>query len=309
MRAILLATVLFLLTGSGFAAPTTGRLAGLDIRVEEGGWGGMPAASIEKILYAVADVLLPRLPRKLAAPIIVTHTHRNPITLYERGPRGEYLVRLHASGARTHLYVYEFAHELAHIVSNYEHNVGGNSSRPNQWVEESLCEAASLFVLGRLAAVWSELPPGDELAAAAPELRTFYERLVAEEHRHLPADHGFGTWLAANEGRLRADPYQRKKDDLVARLLLPLFERSPDSWDALCYLNLDIADNDASLAQYLAHWHRNAPAEHRPFIGSVFETLAAGPAGELDAVANATPPPEPVATLPAMPDLLLSSNL
>ncbi|MDD5249487.1 MAG: hypothetical protein PHY45_10905 [Rhodocyclaceae bacterium] len=314
MRLVVLACVACALfsTANAFAAPlANGRLAGLDIRVEGGGWGGVSVAAIEETLYAVADVLLPQLPRGLTTPIVVTHTDGYPVTLYERGANGEYLVHLHASGTRWHLYVYEFAHELTHVVSNYGQNVGPETTKRNQWFEESVCEAASLFVLERLAATWAALPAGDELAARAAPLRSFFDLLVSEKHRLLPAGHSFAAWLADNEEGLRDNPYLREKDDLVARRLLPLFERNPASWEALCYLNLDATDNDTSLPQYLAHWYRNAPAQDKPFVGSVFETLAAGAAGEVASLANAAPAPSrpPASTLSALSEHFLAPRL
>jgi hypothetical protein len=254
------------------------RSAALDIRVEGGGWGGVPSEAIAKTLHAVAGVLLPHLPDAPAAPIVVTHTNGPPVTLYERGPGGEYLVHLHASGPRWHLYVYEFAHELTHILSNYDRNAGADKPRHNQWLEESLCETASLFVLDRLSASWAQAGESGELGGRAGTLRSFFETLVGEAHRQLPVGYGFSTWLAENEPGLRSDPYRRKQDDLIARRLLPLFERMPGGWGALRYLNLDATDNDASLRQFLSHWYGNAPLEHRPFLNTLLEVLQAGQA-------------------------------
>ena len=252
------------------------RHAGLSIRVEGGGWGADSAAQIETVLYAVADELLTRLPKKLAASVVVTHTDSNPIALYDRGPKGEYLVHLHANNGRWHLYVYEFAHEFTHILSNYEENVGAEVQRYNQWFEETLCETASLYTLEHLAATWEHSPPAPEWSEQAGRLRRFFDLLVAERHRQLPANTPLGAWLRDNEERLRRDPYQRDKNDLVARMLLPLFERYPASWDALSYLNLDPADARDSLAEYLHHWYDNAPAEHKVFIADVLRFFDAG---------------------------------
>lgn len=256
----------------GPAAADSGRR--LDIRVE-GDWDGATADAIQKTLYAVAGVLLPHASGVPAAPIIVTHTSGAPVTLYERGPNGEYLVHLHASGPRWSLYVYEFAHELTHILSNYDLNAGEGKARHNQWLEESLCETASLFVLDRLATAWAQSPESAAAAARAGQLRRFFNELVAEPHRRLPEGYSFAAWLADNEAGLRDDPYRRKQDDLVARRLLPLFEDRPDGWEAVRYLNLDATDNQATLPQYLGHWYRNVPAIQKPFVGTILNAMAA----------------------------------
>lgn len=250
------------------------RKLGLKIKVEEGGWGTARKDNIETVLYAVADELMARLPQKLAAPIVVSHTDSNPIALYDRGPAGEYLVHLHARGENWHLYVYEFAHELCHILSNYEENVGADTTKYNQWFEETLCETASLYTLKSLAATWEQAPPEPAWAGKAKQLRRFFEHLVAEGHRQLPAHAPLASWLQDNEAQLRENPYLRDKNDIVANLLLPLFADNPQNWAALGYLNLDPADANASLDDYLQHWYRNAPVEHKHFIASVLAMLS-----------------------------------
>ncbi len=249
--------------------PVNSRKLGLTIKVEGDGWGKVRKETIETVLYSVADELLSRLPKKLAVPIVVTHTDSNPVALYERGKNGEYRVQLHASEANWHLYTYEFAHELCHILSNYEENVGPGTRKYNQWFEETLCETASLFTLKNLAATWESAPPAPGWSAQADQLRRFFDLLIGEGHRQLPPHAPLAVWLSSNEERLRRDPYLREKNEVVANLLLPLFERDPENWDTLSYLNLDPGDARSSLQDYLRHWYRNAPAEHKAFIFDV----------------------------------------
>jgi hypothetical protein len=256
------------------AKPTVNsRKLGLDIKVVPGGWGDADPKTIETVLYSVADELMARLPEKLAAPIVVSHTDRNPIALYERGPGGEYRVHLHAKGEKWHLYVYEFAHELCHILSNYEEHVGPQTTKYNQWFEETLCETASLFALSSLASSWEQLPPDKRWAGEARNLRRFFDHLISEGHRQLPAHSPLSVWLQENEAGLRADPYLRNKNEVVANLLLPLFKSNPQNWDALSYLNLNPEDARSSLADYLRHWYENAPTEHKRFIAAVLALL------------------------------------
>lgn len=282
--------------------PASSRTLGLDIRVEGGGWGNARKAQIETVLYAVADELLARLPEKLSRPIVVTHTDRNPVALYDRGPGGEYLVRLHASEERWYLYAYEFAHELCHIMSNYEENVGTDTSKYNQWFEETLCETASLFTLKNLAATWEASPPSPEWSKQAWYMRSFFDLLIAEGHRKLPPHTALAAWLGGQEERLRHDPYQREKNQVVANLLLPLFERDPENWDALSYLNLDPADGRNSLRQYLRNWYENAPAEHKTFIAGVLDLLELRDVVPVTSAAvSADPPPVPSAAKASQP--------
>lgn len=262
------------------------RKPGFDIQVQGGGWGSASKEAIETVLQEVADELLANLPGKLAAPIVVTHTDGPPVALYGRGAQGEYRIRLHARGANWHLYAYEFAHELCHVLSNYDENIaqGGTPTRYNQWFEETLCETASLFTLKRLAQRWESTPPGPEWIGEAATLRRFFELLISEGHRQLPHDAPLAGWLRDNEDALRNNPYLRDKNEVLANLLLPLFDGNPENWQALAYLNLDPADARSSLRAYLTHWYRNAPEEHRALVGDVLAMLELG-----DALASETP--------------------
>ena len=242
---------------------------GLRIDVQGGGWGSANKESIETLLYSVADELLSRLPANLAVPIVVAHTDRSPVVLYERGPAGEYQVQLHANGENWHLYVYEFAHELCHILSNFDENAGPQNVRYNQWFEETLCETASLFALKNLAARWESSPPAPRWSEAAKKLRRFFDHLLSEGHRQLPLHTPLTAWLQENEEQLRKDPYLRKKNEVVANLLLPLFRDEPQDWAALSYLNLDPADARNNLRHYLLRWYRNAPLEHKHFVAGI----------------------------------------
>ena len=242
---------------------------GLRVDVRGSDWGGARREAIETVLYSVADELLSRLPNKLAAPIVVTHTDRSPVALFERGPAGEYQVQLHASGENWHLYAYEFAHELCHILSNYDENAGPESKRYNQWFEETLCETASLYVLKSLADTWEVAPPDPQWAGADKKLRRFFDHLLAEGHRQLPPQTPLDNWLRDNEEALRKDPYLRTRNEVVANLLLPLFQDDPQNWAALNYLNLGLDDARSSLAEYLRHWYQNAPLDHKRFVAGV----------------------------------------
>jgi hypothetical protein len=307
IAAALLSTLLY--CASGYATPSekpvSSRNLGLSIRVEGGGWGAAGKQQIETVLYAVADELLLRVPKKLTAPIVVTHTQSNPIALYDRGPAGEYLVHLHATDTRWQLYAFEFAHELCHLMSNFDENVSADTIKRNQWFEESLCETASLYTLRKLSADWESSPPSPEFSPYAGKLRSFADLLIHEEHRRLPPHTSLAAWVQDGEQRLRADPYQRDKNELLANRLLPLFERDPYNWDALCYLNLDPADTRDPLRQYLDNWYRNAPAEHKAFIADVLDLLGFGseaPAGGATIAAQAPAPadvPKPPAALAA----------
>lgn len=253
------------------------RKQGVTIRVVGDGWGSVSRERIETLLYAVADELLADGTRRVQAPIIVERTRGNPMALYDRGPQGEYRVLLHAEGEAWPLYAYEFAHELAHILSNFDEHAAHADVRTNQWFEEALCETASLYVLRSLAHRLQTDPAMIEWRAHAPAMAAFAERLLKEDHRQMASGQHIADWLADNEARLRLDPYIRQKNEALANILLPLFERNADAWKSIRFLNLDPSDAENELRAYLRNWYANCPTEHRRFIGDVMAALGVAP--------------------------------
>ncbi len=246
-------------------AAKTRRLA---IHVVKGDWGNADPRDIEKLLYSVAQELWAYFPKRSLKPILVVPAAGNPLTQYEKGPHGEYIVHLSAKDRRWSQYAYQFAHEFAHILSNYDRH-GGKTAAHNQWFDEAVCEAASLFTLRRLAESWQlseEAPPYLHWKEYAPAFERYAEHFLEEAHRRLPAGVTLAAWYREHQLRLRRDPYLREKNELVANILLPLFEENPEYWGAIGYLNLEEEDATGSFEQYLANWYRNAPDQYKPFI-------------------------------------------
>lgn len=267
------------LTPPAHAAPVTTekppkmRKSDLSIRVEDAGWGEADREEVESVLHAVADELAGRVPVRLPISIVVSHTEREPMVLYEKGGAGEYQVRLRANDRRWGEYIYEFAHELCHIMSNYDTHLGRSSHKYNQWFEETLCETASLYTLRSMAVTWKSAPQRPDWKQYAAKLEAFAEQLIMEEHRNLPDGTPLAEWLRENEEKLRNDPYLRDKNEIVAKLLLPLFEQDPENMDCLHYLNLEPAEAKADLQQYLHAWYDNAPPRHKTFVASILKLL------------------------------------
>ena len=254
---------------------------GLQIRVQEGGWGTADAKEIETVLYSTATELLERFPGKRLNSIVVTHTDKNPVVLYERGPNDEYRVYLTAKGRRWPVYAYEFAHELSHILTNYQHHTYPNATTYNQWFEETLCEVASLYTLKRLAVTWEIAPPHPQWAVYAPDFQAFAEEFLQEKHRKLPSTTNLANWFQQNQNDMKRNPYLRGHNEVVANLLLPLFEENPEIWEAITYLNMDLKGN--TFKGYMQSWHDNVPEEFKDIIRHMmvsFGMLKSGDAAE-----------------------------
>jgi hypothetical protein len=212
----------------------------------------------------------------------------SPRVLYDRGAQGEYVIHLTARNERWYQYAYQFSHELCHIFSNFDHkdSQGDGHATGNQWFEESLCETASLFTLKNMAVVWTSKPPARKWMGYAPTFASYATHLLAETHRHLPPQQSFDQWYGENRSLLRENPYLREKNELVASVLLPLFEQDPSLWQAIVYLNADKSSSLKAFADYLADWHTACPPQNQPLVRQTMTLLGLNPV----AVATAWPP-------------------
>lgn len=263
---------------AGSGAPTG---SGVVVQVAPGDWGSANPRDIQVVLDSVVSEFRPLVARQPQGVVNIRVVPRgtSPRVLYERGPEGEYVVQLTARDERWFQYAYQFSHELCHILSNFDHKErqGETVASGNQWFEESLCETASLFTLKRMAASWAEHPPSRKWMGYGQVFGSYAEHLLAENHRRLPANKTLGQWYAENQPALHDNPYLREKNELVATMLLPLFEKDPSMWQAIGYLNANPSSAGKSFSEYLADWHGACPTGTQEHVGKTMNLLGIGP--------------------------------
>jgi hypothetical protein len=236
----------------------------IEIRVEGSGWGKAEKEEIAALLRAVAAEFLQHHPEREIPSIIVRHSNEMPVVLYDKGPNGEYIVYLCARGRHWYQYVYEFAHELGHILSHYERHAHSEVARRHQWFEEALCEVASLYALKRVGMHWDASAPYAHWGMDPVAFRRYAERFLSEPHRKLTPGVTLAQWFEANKNDLAKSAYSRRQNEVVANLLLPLFEENPEIWEALAYLNPTAFEE--RFEDHLQAWHDNAPEPYKDII-------------------------------------------
>jgi len=234
----------------------------LVIRVGADEWGDAAVADITKVLDSAGESLAGCVSGLELPPIEVSRTKESPIVLFQRGPKGEIRVKLNVEDRLWAQFAFQFGHEMGHIVCGY-----ADYPNPNKWFEETLCETASLFVLGRMAETWKTRPPYAHWRDYAGSLRTYREERIAKAR--LPEGTTLAGWFRAQEPSLRKNGTQRDLNLTMAAAILPLFEEAPERWAAVRTLNAVHGDASRSFADYLRDWSRSTPEKHRPDIAKI----------------------------------------
>ncbi len=217
------------------------------LTVANDNWGATSLLAVLAVLESAYAILIDVFGTPPDAPVRVARWDQDPRTLYGKRP---YEIRLSARDRYWCQYVYQFSHELSHVMTHFDRY----KEHKHNWFEESLCEMASLFVLHRLATVWVEDPPPDIFGASgfAPNHRAYAEQIEATHRAVLSGT--LPEWFAGNIGDLRADPYRRELNGVVAVSLLDRFRDDPSLWRDCGWLNHWDPRSDATFSDYLDSW-------------------------------------------------------
>lgn len=217
--------------------------------IENGNWGGTSLRTVHAVLKSAFDVLLDAFGKFPDYPVHVARWSQDPRVFYDYRP---YQIRISAHDTYWCQYVYQFSHELCHVMTNFDRH----KEHKHKWFEESLCELASLFVLHRLATVWKERPPAEIIDAAefAPHFRTYADDVgndignVKTDRRDLP------QWLTKHIDTLEANPFNRELNRILAVAPLDRFLEDPSLWRDCGWLDHWDPSANATFRDYLDSW-------------------------------------------------------
>lgn len=242
------------------------------------GFGSASPADIEAVVRSAAESIWRHCPhtRWEVAGFHVFHRTDVPITLDDHTADGRVSIGLATGDTYWAQYAYQFAHEFTHALARHSNDwraLHRDHGRPNDWLEESLCEAASLFALRAMGREWATAAPYPNWRSFAPALTRYAAQRMEETQRSRSPAGDFAGWFRAQEAALRADCCQRALNNVVAGELLPLFEAEPAGWETLTCLNRTASREGQSLAERWRDWRRDTPEAGRAFvdrIGAVF---------------------------------------
>lgn len=236
-----------------------------------GDFGEAEHADIRAVVLSAAEAIWKHCPNT-TWEVPGFHIYRSepyPITLDDHRADGRIAIGLAVHGTYWAQFAFQFAHEFGHALTGHSNDwrqLTIRGPRPNHWLEECLCETASLFALRAMGKIWATNPPYPNWKSFAPKLTDYAEQRMRETKAALPADHTFGDWFRAEEASLREQPTQRAKNNIVALQLLPLFEAEPAGWELLTSYNLGTPEPHRTLARQFDVWRTHAPAQQHAFL-------------------------------------------
>ena len=147
-------------------------------------------------------------------------------------------------------YNYQFAHEVGHILTNWQ------LSKNNRfkWFEETLAELASLYVI----AVYAKDSPYDFYTGQ--QWAVYLASLHEQQERDRRAQFGLApdaatlSWYARFRPQMEDNPTIRSLNFAIAFELLPHFVQDPELWKACGYLNRWDTSRNGNFQDYLKSW-------------------------------------------------------
>ena len=165
------------------------------LMVMNGDWGVTSLRTIGEVIGSARDVLVDAFGAQPDAAIRVSPWQLDPMALDDCRP---YEIRLAARDSYWSQYIYQFSHELCHVLTGFDRY----REHRHKWFEETLCELASLFTLYQLSETWATNPPSSRPDYArffrefAPHHATYARDLV--ERTDHPSGEQLPAWFADN---------------------------------------------------------------------------------------------------------------
>lgn len=171
-------------------------------------------------------------------------------------------------------YAFQFAHEFCHALIGHTGDWRKRNLRqpgPNFWLEECLCEVASLFSLRAMSEAWQSQPPYPNWKEYADHLNSYADERI--ENTRKAYRQPFSSWFAEVENDLRKNPTMREHNCRIALELLPIFEAEPVGWDSLQHYRMMVPSEEQRLQEHFEQWFLAADRTQHTFIrkiGTVF---------------------------------------
>ncbi len=244
----------------------------LMVRVADGDWGGARPRDVEAVALSAAAAFTPAMDDAESIGLTLEATagdHGTPIALSALNDSGEFVVRVSIRGNQWARLAYQFAHEFCHVLADLRTWTVDRLA----WIEECLCETASLFALRDMAKVWAHTPPYPNWRDYSSALATYASERISDAAHSLSPGLQVRDWLTERITLLEVDPNRREDNTIIAKELLPIFEADRTAWRVVRHLHSASRSIAVSLAQFVAGWRQSCPMEARAAVDSITRVL------------------------------------
>jgi hypothetical protein len=248
---------------------------GLSIHANPGDWGGAQLSDIEAVARSAADSFCAFDEDEAIDITLEPAAGENdpPMTLSGVDP-GRSMIRLNARGPFWARLAYQFGHEYCHVLA--DPTTRTDRQARFAWIEEALCETASLFALHTMAKSWAVNPPYPNWRAYSSSLAAYGAEHVSHPLRSLPLGEEFSEWLHDRLRLLEADPHRRDDNTIIAKELLCVFDTDSAAWRAVRCLHSAPQSSAALLAGFMSDWATACPSEERRGVESIAVLIDVG---------------------------------
>jgi len=245
----------------------------LDLKIAPN-FGRAAEADLRAVLTSAATEIWRHCPATTwqTSGFYVCHNPKNPVILFDHTADGRVSIGLNSQDTLWCQYAFQFAHEFCHALAGHSNDwrkTWIRGRKANNWLEESLCETASLFALRAMAKNWAQNPPYPNWKDYSAALTSYAAERLAATASALPASTRFIDWFQQNEAAMRKSSTLRENNNQVAAALLPIFEADPAGWESVTFINLVPRAPENSLHDHLHAWHQKVPASQRAFVAKL----------------------------------------
>ena len=230
------------------------------IQIYDAGWGDVLICDLYEVLYSVEKCFRSMFGKYFNnRPVWIVHLDEsNPRCIRERNT-----IVLTSADKSYAQHVYQFAHEYCHYQLPF------SPVQELRWLEESICELASLYTLRQVDKQWEAEPP-------YPNWQNYHSNFTkyAEDAEKNCESINLDFSVEPNENLsyLRREEYDRPKNRYIALKLLPLFYRRPELWHAVPFLCRVNERRTFHLA--LKEWQQVSPPESRTALTELAATFS-----------------------------------
>ncbi len=226
-------------------------------------------ADIRAVCASAASQLWAHVGEAKVEPLLIVRGHQGPIALFQRNRQGEIVIRLDTGNTYWCQYAYQFAHEFCHVLTGLR-----PVDRRYMWLDESLCETASIFAIRAMARQWADKPPYPNWRDFRDSLRSYADDVIAKHAKVYEVyEKGLPGYIRSHQAELEKDPCNRSLNGAIAVVLLRLLEDEPASWESIRYLHAKPPAVGAPFVEYLRNWRQAVPDRHKAFVDRLARLL------------------------------------